>query len=162
MVRHGLKLDYSFKFSKGKIKLNYNSKYIHFFQNSKHVLYLHWLVQTQRHRIENIFWRSCLHSIGLQKIFRYIKIYSKIYFQVLVVHYENVKHDLLNQMRRILSYFHLPIDEDRLQCLLTHKDGLFHRYVTYSGSKSRGRVGFGDQHFGEVPLGFSGFWGVLR
>jgi len=47
--------------------------------------------------------------------------------KVLVVHYENVKHDLLNQMRRILSFFHLPIDEDRLQCLLMHKDGLFHR-----------------------------------
>ena len=31
----------------------------------------------------------------------------------------------------------------------------------YLGSKSRGRVEFGDQHFGDVPLRFSGFWRFL-
>ena len=30
-------------------------------------------------------------------------------------------------MRRILAFFHLPIDENRLQCLAQHKDGLFQR-----------------------------------
>lgn len=47
--------------------------------------------------------------------------------KVLVVHYENVKHDLIHEMRRILTFFHLPIDEDRLQCLAENKDGLFQR-----------------------------------
>ena len=31
------------------------------------------------------------------------------------------------------------------------------RLVMYSGSKSRGQVGFGDQTFGDVLLGFWGF-----
>ena len=44
-----------------------------------------------------------------------------------MVHYENVKHDLINEMRRILTFFHLPIDENRLRCLAKQKDGLFHR-----------------------------------
>merc|ERR1719232_1197865 len=47
--------------------------------------------------------------------------------KVLVVHYENVKNNLIHEMRRILAFFHLPIDEDRLQCLAQNKDGLFQR-----------------------------------
>ena len=30
-------------------------------------------------------------------------------------------------MRKILAFFDMPINEERLQCLLKHKDGLFHR-----------------------------------
>jgi len=47
--------------------------------------------------------------------------------KVLVVHYENVKADILAEMRKILAFFDMPINEERLQCLLKHKDGLFHR-----------------------------------
>ena len=36
------------------------------------------------------------------------------------------------------------------------------KVVMYSGSQSRGWVGFGDQYFREVLLGFSGFRGFLR
>ena len=53
--------------------------------------------------------------------------FAFIFLQVLVVHYENVKHNLIHEMRRILAFFHLPIDEDRLQCLAQNKDGLFQR-----------------------------------
>ena len=48
-------------------------------------------------------------------------------FQALVVHYENVKHDTLSEMFKVLDFFHMPIDQNRLQCLQKHKDGLFQR-----------------------------------
>jgi len=50
--------------------------------------------------------------------------------KVLVVHYENVKTDVLTEMRKILNFFNMPISEDRLKCLFKHKDGLFHREPT--------------------------------
>ena len=50
--------------------------------------------------------------------------------KVLVVHYENVKFDVLTEMRKILNFFDMPISEKRLECLFKHKDGLFHREPT--------------------------------
>lgn len=47
--------------------------------------------------------------------------------QVLVIHYENVKHNLLPEMRKILNFLNLPVDELRLQCLEKYKNGLFRR-----------------------------------
>jgi hypothetical protein len=47
-----------------------------------------------------------------------------------VVHYENVKTDILTEMRKILNFFNMPIREERLECLFKHKDGLFHREPT--------------------------------
>ena len=51
---------------------------------------------------------------------------------MLVVHYENVKFDVLTEMRKILNFFDMPISEKRLECLFKHKDGLFHREPTKS------------------------------
>lgn len=47
--------------------------------------------------------------------------------KALVVHYENVKHDTLSEMFKVLDFFHMPIDRNRLACLQKHKDGLFQR-----------------------------------
>ena len=47
-----------------------------------------------------------------------------------MVHYENVKTDVLTEMRKILNFFNMPISEERLKCLFKHKDGLFHREPT--------------------------------
>ena len=47
-----------------------------------------------------------------------------------MVHYENVKTDILTEMRKILNFFNMPIREERLECLFKHKDGLFHREPT--------------------------------
>merc|ERR1719273_141474 len=46
---------------------------------------------------------------------------------VLVVHYENVRHDTASEMRKILQFFNMPVNEARLECLMKHKNGLFHR-----------------------------------
>ena len=35
------------------------------------------------------------------------------FFQVLVVHYENLKSDLKSELRKILGYLNLPVVEDR-------------------------------------------------
>ena len=47
-----------------------------------------------------------------------------------MVHYENVKTDVLGEMRKILNFFNMPINDERLKCLFKHKDGLFHREPT--------------------------------
>ena len=47
-----------------------------------------------------------------------------------MVHYENVKNDVLSEMRKILTFFDMPVSEKRLECLFKHKDGLFHREPT--------------------------------
>ena len=54
------------------------------------------------------------------------------------MHYENLKFDVLTEMRKILNFFDMPISEKRLECLLKHKDGLFHREPTKSPEVSAG------------------------
>ena len=39
------------------------------------------------------------------------------------MHYENVKTDVLGEMRKILNFFNMPINEERLKCLFKHKGG---------------------------------------
>lgn len=60
--------------------------------------------------------------------------------QVLVIHYENVKHDLLSEMRKILNFLHLPVDELRLQCLEKYKKGLFRRKEIVTKKEEKGNV----------------------
>ena len=56
--------------------------------------------------------------------------------QVLVVHYEHLKEDLVGQMQTLLKFLRLPFqetnnvqkgEESRIHCLLKHKDGFFKR-----------------------------------
>ena len=47
--------------------------------------------------------------------------------QVLVLHYENLAHNLLPEMRKVLAFLKLPADEERLRCMAKHKNGFFQR-----------------------------------
>ncbi|XP_068241281.1 sialate:O-sulfotransferase 1-like [Palaemon carinicauda] len=44
-----------------------------------------------------------------------------------IVYYENLKENTLFEIRRILEYLGLPIDEGRMQCLQSHLTGSFKR-----------------------------------
>ena len=33
----------------------------------------------------------------------------------------------MSEMFKVLNFFHMPVDQNRLHCLHKHKDGLFHR-----------------------------------
>jgi len=46
---------------------------------------------------------------------------------LLVLHYEQVKNDLENQMLKILRFLGVPADQGRLACLLKHRNGFFRR-----------------------------------
>lgn len=66
--------------------------------------------------------------------------------QVLVVHYEHLKTDLPNVLRKILTFLNLPIDEDRLECLSEHRNGFFHRGSSgASSSQSPEMVAFNGE-----------------
>ena len=47
--------------------------------------------------------------------------------KLLVIHYENVRNDLQSVLRQISQFFNLPLSQNRLNCVLKHKNGLFHR-----------------------------------
>jgi len=47
--------------------------------------------------------------------------------KLLVVHYEEVKTDLESQMRKILQFLGVEVDQKRLSCLSKHRNGFFHR-----------------------------------
>ncbi|XP_030837671.1 WSC domain-containing protein 1-like [Strongylocentrotus purpuratus] len=45
----------------------------------------------------------------------------------LIVYYEQLKLHLKDELRRILEYLHITIDEERLACAVTNAEGQFHR-----------------------------------
>ncbi|XP_072921420.1 sialate:O-sulfotransferase 2-like isoform X1 [Hemitrygon akajei] len=47
--------------------------------------------------------------------------------EVLVVHYEDLKHDLFNQLKKMVSILGLSVSDDRLLCVESQKDGNFKR-----------------------------------
>ncbi|GCB77942.1 hypothetical protein scyTo_0015739 [Scyliorhinus torazame] len=47
--------------------------------------------------------------------------------KVLVVHYEDLKHDLFNQLKQMVSILGLNVSDDRLLCVESQKDGNFKR-----------------------------------
>eukprot|EP00095_Tigriopus_kingsejongensis_P011216 maker-scaffold669_size115232-snap-gene-0.22 protein:Tk11216 transcript:maker-scaffold669_size115232-snap-gene-0.22-mRNA-1 annotation:"wsc domain-containing protein 1" len=47
--------------------------------------------------------------------------------QVMVLHYENVKSDVAREMRKVLKFLKLPVNEDRIECMRIHKNGFFQR-----------------------------------
>ena len=48
--------------------------------------------------------------------------------QVLVVHYENLKSDTIEELKILMSHLDLPSPNDeRIECLLKFKDGFFKR-----------------------------------
>lgn len=46
---------------------------------------------------------------------------------VFVTHYESLKSNLVSELKEILNFLHVPIDDDRLACVYQHSDGLFKR-----------------------------------
>lgn len=44
-----------------------------------------------------------------------------------VTYYEDLKTDPVEEMKKILHYLHLPVDNSRLQCVGLNTDGLFKR-----------------------------------
>ncbi|KAF2368788.1 Sulfotransferase domain [Trinorchestia longiramus] len=46
---------------------------------------------------------------------------------VFVTHYEILKLNVRSELAEILHFFHLPVDEHRLECLLSHSDASFKR-----------------------------------
>lgn len=55
--------------------------------------------------------------------------------QVLVVHYEQVKTNLVPEMKRILKFLGVTVNKDRLDCLLKHRNGFFRRKSTLKPEK---------------------------
>ncbi|OCT91573.1 WSC domain-containing protein 1 isoform X1 [Xenopus laevis] len=47
--------------------------------------------------------------------------------KLIVVHYEDLKMDLIGKLRDILAFLKVPINEDRLLCVENNKDGNFKR-----------------------------------
>ncbi|XP_055511380.1 LOW QUALITY PROTEIN: WSC domain-containing protein 2-like [Leucoraja erinacea] len=47
--------------------------------------------------------------------------------RVLVVHYEDLKHDLFNQLKKMVTTLGLAVSDDRLLCVESQKDGNFKR-----------------------------------
>ncbi|XP_075052877.1 sialate:O-sulfotransferase 1 [Mixophyes fleayi] len=47
--------------------------------------------------------------------------------KLLVVHYEDLKMDLIGRLREIVAFLNLPINDDRLLCVENNKDGNFKR-----------------------------------
>ena len=44
-----------------------------------------------------------------------------------ILHYENVVNDQTTQLRQLVEYFNLQVDERRLQCTVKHNFKTFHR-----------------------------------
>lgn len=47
--------------------------------------------------------------------------------KLLVVHYEDLKKDLIGKLREMVTFLNLPINEDRFLCVENNKDGNFKR-----------------------------------
>ncbi|KAM4796983.1 sialate:O-sulfotransferase 1 isoform 1-T1 [Rhinophrynus dorsalis] len=47
--------------------------------------------------------------------------------RLLVVHYEDLKMDLIGKLKEMVAFLNLPINEDRLLCVENNKDGNFKR-----------------------------------
>ncbi|KAM9321349.1 sialate:O-sulfotransferase 1 [Gastrophryne carolinensis] len=47
--------------------------------------------------------------------------------KLLVVHYEDLKKDLIAKLRQMVAFLNLPVNEDRLLCVENNKDGNFKR-----------------------------------
>ncbi|KAG8450702.1 hypothetical protein GDO86_003105 [Hymenochirus boettgeri] len=47
--------------------------------------------------------------------------------KLLVVHYEDLKMDLIGKLRQMVAFLNMPINEDRLLCVENNKDGNFKR-----------------------------------
>ena len=45
----------------------------------------------------------------------------------MVLHYEDIVMDMKSELRKVLRFLNLPIDEQRLECLSKHKNGFFKR-----------------------------------
>ncbi|KAJ8044702.1 WSC domain-containing protein 2 [Holothuria leucospilota] len=56
-----------------------------------------------------------------------IKHYVVLPQKKLIVYYEDLQNDLRNQLKRIVKFLGLSLDEQRLQCTLQHREGNFHR-----------------------------------
>lgn len=47
--------------------------------------------------------------------------------KLLVVHYEDLKKDLIEKLKEMVTFLNLPINEDRFLCVENNKDGNFKR-----------------------------------
>ncbi|CAH1230719.1 WSCD2 [Branchiostoma lanceolatum] len=47
--------------------------------------------------------------------------------KLFVIHYEDLRKDLIGQIKRILTFLEVPVSEERLLCVETDKDGKFKR-----------------------------------
>ena len=45
----------------------------------------------------------------------------------LVSHYENMMYHKHEELRKIMRYLNLPIDEKRIECTVKHSEGVFKR-----------------------------------
>ena len=53
-----------------------------------------------------------------------------------VLHYEKLIHDQSNELRKLLQYLNLTVDEPRLKCFLRHQYTTFQRNATVQHSRS--------------------------
>lgn len=53
-----------------------------------------------------------------------------------VLHYENLIHDREGQLRKLLHYLNVPVDEQRMKCALKHDYSTFRRNATFHHSMS--------------------------
>ncbi|XP_070539287.1 sialate:O-sulfotransferase 1-like isoform X2 [Ptychodera flava] len=46
---------------------------------------------------------------------------------ILVVHYENIKEDAVRELRRVVKFLNLTVDNERLECVRGNIEGNYHR-----------------------------------
>ncbi|XP_071824619.1 sialate:O-sulfotransferase 2-like isoform X2 [Apostichopus japonicus] len=73
-------------------------------------------------------WPDCVKSMSRGWLALVDQITDKFTNEtVLVVRYQDLKTDLPNQLRRIVEFLGLPLDEKRLNCTIQRTEGNFHR-----------------------------------
>ncbi|XP_070539343.1 sialate:O-sulfotransferase 1-like [Ptychodera flava] len=46
---------------------------------------------------------------------------------ILVLHYENIKEDAVREIRRVVKFLNLTVDEERMECVRRNTEGNYHR-----------------------------------
>nr|XP_054771256.1 WSC domain-containing protein 1-like [Lytechinus pictus] len=73
--------------------------------------------------------KSCRKWIGLSEYFiTRCGTKGETCKSMTVVYYEQLKLHIADEMRRILAYLDVPVDEERLACTVANAEGKFHRH----------------------------------
>ncbi|XP_070576268.1 sialate:O-sulfotransferase 1-like [Ptychodera flava] len=72
-------------------------------------------------------WHQFAYS-QLERYQRIVQDFSYLTVPTLVVHYENVKNDMLGEVKRIVDFLNMTVTEERKICVENNGEGKFHRH----------------------------------